>query len=206
MKKLWSLRACLPVALMATFLSVLVGCGGGTGGNSEANGKPGIPHKQFADAVHAVMMADRTVYAQHVVDRLKAQESVVKPDEYWHDEDGTIPLPAQMFRMGAELVSENEEAGFSYSLKSKWPLNEQNKANSDLEVAGLDYVTANPEENFYGEEELAGVNYYTAVYADVAVAGACSNCHNSHANRGDDYPEFKTGDVMGGVIIRIPMR
>ena len=173
---------------------------------SSADGAPaGVGFQKFADAVHAVMMADRTVYAKHVVTRLKSQEAPVGPSEYWEDEEHKIPLPAQMFRMGATLVSEDPEAGFTYALKSKWPLNEQNKPKSDVEVEALDYLTANPGENFYGEEELGGVKYYIAAYADTAVAEACWSCHNDHSNRKDSYPEFKEGDVMGGVVVRIPM-
>lgn len=203
------LTAFLLTGLVVTAAFTFSGCAGGdasatgVGGGSEP--AAGISPQKFADAVHAVMMADRTVYARHVVTRLKKQESVVKPSEYWMDEEGTIPLPAQMFRMGSELVAEDEQAGFSYALKSKWPLNEQNKAKTKVEIEGLEYVAENPGKNFYGEEELGGTTYFTAVYPDRAVAQACWDCHNDHSNRGDDYPTFKEGDVMGGVIVRVPL-
>ena len=153
------------------------------------------------------MMADRTVYASKVVTRLKKQNSPVKPDEYWQDDDTghAIPLPAQMFRMGAELVSKNEEAGFSYSLKSLWPLNPQHKPASDFEVEALTYLKDNPGKNFYKKETLGKKTYYTAFYPDLAVAEACWTCHNEHSNRGDDYPDFQEGDVMGAVAVRIPL-
>ncbi|QGJ68763.1 Adenylate cyclase [Planctomycetales bacterium 10988] len=176
----------------------------GCGGPSEA-ATGGISPQKFADAVHAVMMADRTVYATHIVTRLKEQEADVYPSEYWEDEPHTLPLPAQMFRMGAEMVSANPEAGFTYALKSKWPLNAQNKPATELETTGLTFLAENPGENYYAEEELAGKKYYTAFYPDTAVAKACWDCHNNHENRGDDYPEFEEGDVMGGVIVRIPL-
>ena len=165
----------------------------------------GITPRQFADGVHAVMMADRTVYATHVVTNLKKQESPVTADEYWQDSENAIPLPAQMFRMGAELVDENPEAGFTYALRSKWPLNEQHQAKTDLEQKALDFLSDNPGESFYGEETLGGKKYYVAVYPDRAVAEACWSCHNEHPNRGDDYPEFAKDDVMGGVLVRVPL-
>lgn len=189
-------------ALAIVTLACLNGCGGSTA----ATDGGGISYQAFADAVHSVMMADRTVYAKHVVTRLKGQEAPVGPSEYWEDEEHKIPLPAQMFRMGATLVAEDPEAGFSYALKSKWPLNEQNKPASEVETEALEFLVANPGENFYGEEELGGTNYYIAAYADSAVAEACWSCHNDHSNRQDDYPEFAEGDVMGGVIVRIPMK
>jgi hypothetical protein len=47
------------------------------------------------------------------------------------------------------------------------------------------------------------VDYFTAVYADTAVAPACITCHNDHK----DSPrnDFEIGDVMGGVVVRIPV-
>ena len=56
---------------------------------------------------------------------------------------------------------------------------------------------------FYGEETLGGVKYFTAVYADIAVAAACVDCHNEH--RETPRTDFKLGDVMGGVVLRIPL-
>ncbi|MEM8734873.1 MAG: DUF3365 domain-containing protein [Planctomycetota bacterium] len=196
----------LGLTLLGGFL-ISLGCSSGSSSTPTATseGTGGVSYETFADAVHAVMMADRTVYATHVVTRLKKQSAPVGPSEYWEDEEHKIPLPAQMFRMGATLVSESPDAGFSYALKSKWPLNEQNKPKTDVETEALDYLVANPGENFYGEEELGGVKYYVAAYADTAVAEACWTCHNEHSNRLDDYPEFKKDDVMGGVIVRVPM-
>lgn len=189
------------VWLSGLFIS-LPGCNQSTPA-PESSG--GISPKKFADAVHAVMMADRTVYAKHVVTRLKEQEAPVKPSEYWEDEEHKIPLPAQMFRMGSELVSENENAGFSYALKSKWPLNKQNRAKTDIEIKGIDALIASPDEPYYETEEIGGKKYYTAFYADKAVAKACWACHNAHSNKEDDYPEFEEGDVMGAVIVRVPL-
>ena len=162
----------------------------------------GISPQKFADAVHAVMNADRSVYTKKVVNRLQNQEGVIKASEHWED-DKALPLPAQMFRMGAEIVSKNEDVGFTYSLLSKWPINKQNKPSTELEQKGLDFVAENKGKNFYGEETLGGKKYFTAVYADTGVAEACIKCHNEHK----DTPktDFKLGDVMGGVVVRVPL-
>ncbi len=162
----------------------------------------GISPQKFADAVHAVMNADRAVYTKKVVNRLQNQEGVIKASEHWED-DKALPLPAQMFRMGAEIVSKSDEAGFTYSLLSKWPINKQNAPTTDVEKEGLDFVAENKGKNFYGEETLGGKKYFTAVYADTGVAEACIKCHNEHK----DTPktDFQLGDVMGGVVIRVPL-
>lgn len=159
-----------------------------------------VPIQDVADMLHSVMEADRTVYTQRVVNRLQNEEKVIKADEHFVDKKA-LPLPAQMFRFGAEKAGEKNKK-FSYSLLSLWPINKQNAGRTALEKDGLKYVTENKGKNFYGEETLGGKKYFTAVYADVAVSPACVSCHNGH----DESPrkDFKLNDVMGGVVIRIP--
>lgn len=160
-----------------------------------------IAAKDVADMLHAVMESDRTVYTRQVVSRLAVKEKVIKASEHFGD-DKALPLPAQMFRFGAEMVSEKTDK-FSYSLLSLWPVNKQNKPRTDIEIEGLNFVADNKGENFYGEEELGGQTYFTAVYADTAVADACVSCHNEHKD--SPRTDFELGEVMGGVVIRIPI-
>ncbi len=61
----------------------------------------------------------------------------------------------------------------------------------------------NPDETFYGEEELGGQRYFTAVYPDHAVVEACVVCHNNHKD--SPRTDLEVGEVMGGVVIRIAM-
>jgi hypothetical protein len=160
-----------------------------------------ISAKTMADALHAVMSADRTVYTRLIVNRLQNEEKIIKASEHWK-EDKALVLPAQMFRFGAEMVAE-KNMPFSYSLQSLWPVNKQNAPKTEVEKVGLQFIADNKGENYYAEEELGGQKYFTAVYPDMAVAPACVTCHNEHK----DTPktDFKLGDVMGGVVIRIPI-
>jgi hypothetical protein len=159
-----------------------------------------VTAKQMADALHMVLESDRTTYTRKVVNRLQNEEKVIKASEHWQDEKA-LPLPAQMFRMGSEMVSE-KGAKWSYTLQSIWPINKQNAPKTEAEKAGLQYINDNPGKNYYANEDLGGKQYFTAVYPDVAIAQACIKCHNEHK----DTPktDFKMGDVMGGVVIRIP--
>jgi len=186
-------NACLASVAVAASLGAL-GCGEKAGG---------ITPQQMTDALHAVMESDRTVYTKNVVNRLQNKENVIKASEHWED-DKALPLPAQMFRMGAEMVA-TKKAGFTYALLSKWPVNKQNKASTAIETQGLDFVAdaKNKGKAFYGEEKLGEKTYFTAVYADTAVVEACITCHNGHK----DSPrrDFQLGDVMGGVVIRVPL-
>jgi hypothetical protein len=155
----------------------------------------------MADALHAVMEADRTVYTRNVVNRLQNDEKVITASEHWQD-DKALPLPAQMFRMGAELAAQ-KTSDFSYALLSMWPVNKQNAPKTDVERAGLQFVVDNKGQNYYADEMLGGKKYFTAVYPDTAVAPACITCHNGHKD--SPRSDFKMGDVMGGVVVRIPI-
>lgn len=173
---------------------------------SEFADTPSITPRTMADALHLVMDSDRAVYTRKIVNRLAAKEKVIKASEHF-DDDKALVLPAQMFRFGAEMVAEraadNPNINFSYSLLSLWPINKQNAPQTDAEKTGLKHIVDFKGENYYAEEELGGKKYFTAVYPDVAVAPVCASCHNEHK----DTPrtDFKIGDVMGGVVIRIPL-
>lgn len=168
----------------------------------------GFSPEQVADTVYTVLAADRKVYASKIVNRLVNEEQVIKAHEN-HIDEKALPLPAQVFRMGAEEVDmvDDKTVDFSYSLQSLWPLNKENaKKQTDKVKEGLKYLVDNPaEKKWTGEEEIAGQNYFIGVYPDKAVAPACFICHNEHADKEDSFPEFKLGDVMGGVVIRIPV-
>ena len=161
----------------------------------------GIPLERVADMLYRVMSADREVYTRMVVQRLTVDEQVITASEHFED-DLALPLPAQMFRFGAEEVMDNTE-DFSYALLSLNPINKKNGPGTDLEKEGLEHVVDNPGENFYGEEELGGESYFAAVYADYAVVEACVDCHNNHKD--SPRTDLEVGDVMGGVVIRIPV-
>ncbi len=173
---------------------------------SEEANKPMITPKAMADALHLVMDSDRTIYTKKIVNRLTKKEKVIKASEHFDDEKALV-LPAQMFRFGSELVAKRAEklddVNFSYSLQSIWPVNKQNAPKTAAEKEGLKFVAENKGKNYYTTESLGGTKYFTAVYADTAVAPVCVSCHNDHK----DTPrrDFKLGDVMGGVVIRIPV-
>ena len=175
--------------------SLLIACGGG----DETKG--GISPQTMADSLHMVMASDRTVYTKLIVNRLVKEDKVIKASEHWKD-DKALVLPAQMFRYGAEMVAE-KGGNFSYSLISEWPINSQNDPKTEIEKVGLKYIAANPGKNYYSEETLGDTKYFTAVYADTGVAPACVSCHNKHKD--SPRTDFKLGDVMGGVVIRIPV-
>lgn len=67
---------------------------------------PGFPRGSWRTRCSrsSLMSADRNVYSNQVVYRLQDVEEVINSSEDWHERKN-LPLPAQMFRMGAQLVA-----------------------------------------------------------------------------------------------------
>jgi len=175
--------------------------GGGCANRRAVGGTTEEPavERRIADAMYAVLSADRATYAREVVDRLQNQDKVLRAGEHFRDEK-LLPLPAQMLRMAAEEIRKQHH-DLAVALLSEWPINRQNAAHTDIERAGLRAVVEHPDRPYTGEEVLGKQRFFTAVYADKAVSNACVDCHNKH----EDSPrhDFKSGDVLGGVVIRV---
>lgn len=169
---------------------------------SASSAADGIPPRQVADMLYELAFANRKVYTRDIVQRLSNEESVITASEHYKDQKG-LPLPAQMFRFAAEelLDDTGDMGGFWLSLRSLSPINFANGPITPVEEQGLQHVKDNPKEPFYAEEKVLGRRSLTAIYADVANVEACVTCHNGHP--GSPRQDFKLGDVMGGVIIRL---
>lgn len=200
------------IALALTICFTAIACSGG--GSSQA--AAGISPEVAVDYVHTVLLADRTAYTNHVVSRLKKLEGKDKPDgvinaeatEGW-DQTGGVPLPAQMFRLGSEVAAETADEkgiGFTYNLISTWNLNDSNAPKSEFEKKAMEEVnqTGEPYKEY---QEIGGQKYFSALYPDKAVNEACVTCHNTHPVHLERYPDkvFKMDDVMGGIIINLPI-
>ena len=195
--------------LATTICLTAVSCAGDSGGGSTQTS--GIDPSLVVDYIHVVAESDRTAYTKHVVGRLTKLEGKEKPNgvvpaeatEAWQEANG-IPLPAQMFRLGAELASENGQ--FTYGLISPWNINDAQAPKGEFEEAGMQQVidTGEPYKDY---REIAGQQYFSAIYPDKAIAEACVTCHNTHPIHEERYPDkvFKLGDVMGGVVINLPL-
>ena len=158
----------------------------------------GIPVRLAADYVHAVIEAGRTTYSEAIVDRLHRS---LKSTENWR-RDRTLLLPAQ-FLLNSSQISNERGIGMRYRLMSLWPINPKNSPKTQNEKLGLEEVARNPEKPFTWIVQREDMWYYEAIYPDRAVTKTCVSCHNSHPK--SPKTDFKTGDVMGGIIIDLPL-
>jgi hypothetical protein len=160
----------------------------------------GIPPAKVADYVHAVIQANRTIYETHVVDKMQAK-GIVEAAEHWRQEN-VLPLPAQFLMETGRLAAETGK-GIKYRLVSLWPIYVWNAPSTDFERKGLEAVMKNPDQPFTGFVKSGHDRYFQAIYADIAISNSCVECHNTHIN--SPKRDFKLKDVMGGIVITIPI-
>jgi hypothetical protein len=157
--------------------------------------------QKAADMVYAVLQANRVAFEESVIEHVSLDDRMIKESEHWV-QGTTLPLSEQILQLSsAELA--NRAADSNYSLQSLWAINQDNFPQSDKEREGLIYILKNPGRNYYTTVEENGRKYFMAVYPDMAISPACVECHNSNIN--SPKQDFQVGDLMGGVVVRIPL-
>ncbi len=169
----------------------------GSSGAKEAGGEACVAPEVVAGYVHAIIEADRTLYASLVVERMQHYgKDLVSED--WAQED-KLPLPAQMLQF-AGLEVERRGTGLKYRLASLWPVDKTNGPVTDFERTGLQTVSDDPSAVY--TSTIRG--NFKAIFADKAVSEACVTCHNEHPL--SPRKNYKLNDVMGGIIIQFPLK
>ncbi len=167
---------------------------------SPQTSEKGIPHRIAAEYIHDIIESNRTIYSQFIVERL-GEAVGLQATENW-ETSNTLMLPAQFLSLSSK-ISNKRGTGMHYRLLSLWPINKENSPKPGFEKKGLESVGNKPEKPHFGFEERGGHWYFRAVYPDKAVTKACVNCHNQHPK--SPKSDFKLGDVMGGIVITLPL-
>ncbi|NIQ00501.1 MAG: DUF3365 domain-containing protein [Nitrospinaceae bacterium] len=153
-----------------------------------------------ADYVYSVLESDRAVYAKHVVDRLE-RKGVVSVSEHWESEN-TLMLPAQFLMNTSRLIRE-KKLGLDFQLISLWPINSNNLPGNEFESMGLEIVSYHPIRPYIGKVKVGRKLFFQSIYPDYAVTPACVECHNAHPK--SQKQDFKLRDVMGGIVVTLPV-
>ena len=159
-----------------------------------------ISPEKVADYLHAIVEADRKVYTTHIVNRMQEQ-GVVLAREDWESKNA-IPLPAQFLHLSSKLVAESGE-GIRFRLISRWPIYRRNGPATEFERKALEQLEKTPDTPERGIVKTGKKRLFQAIYADKAISSACITCHNTHPL--SPKRDFKMGDIMGGVVITIPL-
>ena len=183
-------------AALALFLSPFVLSAANKGSSSPNL----IPAERVAEYVHSVIQADRSIYTTEVVERMKTQ-GIVTASENWRD-TGKLPLPVQFLIEASRLMADNPN-GIRFRLISNWAINKDNMPKTDFEETGLLQIAVSPERPYKGTKKEHGIEYFEALYPDIAVSQSCVRCHNAHPQ--SPKKNFRVGDVMGGLLLSIPV-
>ena len=182
----------------AALVTAVLGYGTLFSGTKESSDPVGMPLEKVADLVHAVIEADRTVYTTHVVERMQ-EKGITLAAEHW-EQQNALPLPAQFLNYSGRLAAEGG-SGIRYGLISLWPI--RNGPATDFERKALETLVTKPETPVTGTVMTGRKRYFQAIYADRAISKACVSCHNAHLR--SPKRDFKLNDVMGGIVITLPL-
>lgn len=166
----------------------------------DSNAMKNLSPESVADFIHAIVEADRHVYTTHIVQRMQEQ-GVVMAREDWENKNA-IPLPAQFLHISSKLVAESGH-GIRFRLISLWPIYRRNGPATDFERKALEQLSLNPDTPQRGIVSTGKKQLFQAIYADTAINDTCTTCHNAHPL--SPKRDFKQGDLMGAIVITIPL-
>ncbi|RCS26138.1 DUF3365 domain-containing protein [Polaribacter sp. WD7] len=186
------------ITLLSLFmLTLLSACGGVPEEKSTAS------HSEKAFSVEEVLEmvakendVTRTLYTKAIVGKGKAQG--MKFDEDWRKDDVEAgPLPA-LFLRGVASSIRKSPVPLGLYLGSDFPVNAANKfVGKQAELFKKIKMNQKPQFFYDSDQKL-----HTAMFADVAGAGACVSCHNDHPQT--TKTDWKLGDVMGATTWQYP--
>lgn len=171
------------------------------GGVPEETSTVGIEAKVFAVGEVLEMVAKendvtRTLYTKAIVGKGKKQG--MKFDEDWRKDDVEAgPLPA-LFLRGVATSIKKSPVPLGLYLGSDYPVNAANKF-IGMQANLFEKIKVDQKPQFFYDEEQ---KLHTAMFADLAGAGACVSCHNDHKQ--SPKTDWKLGDVMGATTWQYP--
>ncbi len=155
-----------------------------------------ISARKITEIASTQIKVDRGYYTEHVIGKLKRAWPDFKASTHHQTEDGAIPFPATYVQEVSDVLK--EDAGYSYTLKSKWNINSTKGLSEGFETNAWNALSENPNKPFIELEKTEEGLLLHYATSDVAAPG-CVSCHNKRS----DSPkrDFSTGDLMGILVV-----
>lgn len=144
--------------------------------------------------------ADRAKYT-NAITKAKKEVKGFKAEREWAGVNGGVPLPATFVQEVSDEV--NRQGTYRYDLLSKWNINRDKGLKTDFERDAFDAMQKDASKPFYKFEEHGGKFALRYATADVASAQGCVNCHNTLP--GSLKTDYKLGDIMGILVVTVPL-
>jgi signal transduction histidine kinase len=154
-----------------------------------------------AESIAAQTLAVRAIYTQDVVGKLTADKLPIKTDVNFANQVGAIPLPATFVHRVSDLI--NQQKLYTLDLISPWPINPTKGLSSAWEKEALAALIKDPQLNQSSLQQLDGSPALFYAKTDFASDQSCVTCHNNLPS--SPKTDFKVGDLMGALIVRIPL-
>ncbi|MGR9114871.1 MAG: c-type heme family protein [Gammaproteobacteria bacterium] len=155
-----------------------------------------IPVQQLFTILQQENAAVRALWTKEIVGA--GQKVGLKFDEHWRDDDlDAGPLPALFLRETAKSM-ERSPIRISLFLGSDYPISPDNRFEG-LQQEKFQLLRQTQQPQFF---YMADTRLYTAMFADIAVAPPCIDCHNEHEQ--SPKRDWRLLDVMGGTTWMYP--
>jgi hypothetical protein len=138
--------------------------------------------------------AFRTVYSKGIEEQIR--KAGVTSREDWQHDDHAIMLNVQFVKAaGAEIKD------FELGLISLWPIQESNRPKTEAETRALKKLLEDPDLQVV---TFTDGKQFKGIAGDYAIVQACADCHNTHSK--SPRRDFRQGDLMGAVVVRLRMQ
>ncbi len=190
------MKAIYKITLLLTF-SILTSCGGVPEEKTKSIGTENtFSVEEVLEMVARENDVTRTLYTKAIVGKGKKQG--MKFDEDWRKDDVEAgPLPA-LFLRGVATSIRKSSVPLGLYLGSDFPVNAANKFEGK-QAELFEHIKKDQKAQFFYDEDQ---KLHTAMFADLASAGACVTCHNDHPQT--TKSDWKLGDVMGATTWQYP--
>ncbi|MBS3953315.1 MAG: hypothetical protein KGZ88_10225 [Methylomicrobium sp.] len=155
-----------------------------------------IPVEQLFKLLQAENAAVRALWTQEIVGN--GTKAGLKFDEHWRDKDLEAgPLPALFLRETAKSL-EKSPVRISLFLGSDFPISPDNRFEG-LQQDKFQLLRQTQQAQFF---YVPDTRLYTGMFADVAIAEPCIDCHNKHQQ--SPKSDWRLRDIMGGTTWMYP--
>jgi adenylate cyclase len=155
-----------------------------------------IPIERMFTLLQAENATARTIWTKEIVG--EGKKSGLKFDEHWRDADLEAgPLPALFLRETAKSM-EKSPVRLSLFLGSDYPISPDNRFEG-LQQEKFQVLRQSQQAQFF---YVPDTGLHTGMFADIAVAAPCIECHNKHEQ--SPKHDWQLNDIMGAVTWMYP--
>ncbi len=142
----------------------------------------------------------RSYYTKNVIKKILGKGGL-KPSANHQGDPNKVPLPATMIHDLSRLMEKNQVA---LKLYSAFPFpGRASRQMDDFGQQAWKQLSIDPSKPFYRTEMINGVTHVRVGVADLMVADACVNCHNTRLDTPKN--DWKLGDVRGVLEVDVPI-